>query len=452
MEKSVIFPIKKKPNSKSVNDFRPINITSCICRIFERLLRNAIQLFLCENASLNNSQQGFLKGRSTTTALLRYSNDLSNALNQGQCIDCAYFDFSKAFDSVRHDYLIYKLLRIGISGPLLKWIINYLQNRSQVVNVNGVISTERKVSSGVIQGSVLGPILFIIFVNDVDDHIGNCTILKYADDIRIYRCFKSDLSTQSLNATLFQNDINALTAWSQTWDLKFNLAKCCILHFGRANIKNSYKINDSPIDSRRQEKDLGVIFSNKFNFSEHMDVVIKKANKKLGIIAHIFKNKNSDAMIPLFKTFVRPILEYNSIIWSPYTKKYVNKIEKIQIKFCKLVSDFRDLSYQHKLKKAKLLSLRARRIQHQLITMFKMKNNLVDLCFEDFFQKNNYNKTRGNAFKLIIPKSKSKAHQGFFTNACVKHWNRLKSSEINVRTCRMFKKKILNYFERVKIW
>ena len=114
-----------------------------------------------------------------------------------------------------------------------------------------------------IQGSVLGPILFTIFVNDTDDHIRNCTILKHADDIRIYRCFESDLLTQILIAKLFQNDINALTAWSKTWDMNFNLAKRCILHFGRLNIRNNYKVNDSPIESRHQEKDFGVIFFQK---------------------------------------------------------------------------------------------------------------------------------------------------------------------------------------------
>lgn len=252
----------------------------CICIILERIIRNAIQRFLDDNLCLNGSQHGFIKGRSTLATHLIYANDLSKALDSGLCVDCAYFDFSKAFDSVRHDHLVHKLSKIEISGSIFNWIINYLQNRSQIVNVSGVFSTSRQVSSGVIQGSVLGPVLFTLFINDIDEHIVNSVILKYADDIRIYRCFKSDSANQILNAALFQNDIYALTAWSKTWDLKFNVAKCCILHFGTTNFKTNFKIDDVPIVSRCQERDLGVLFSNMFKFNEHIDTITKKANQE----------------------------------------------------------------------------------------------------------------------------------------------------------------------------
>ena len=453
-KKSMIYPIKKKTNPKTVNDFRPISITSCICRIFERIIRDAVQRFLRDNFSLNLSQHGFMRGRSTLTTHLVYSNEISTALDHGLCVDCVYFDFSKAFDSVRHDYLIQKLLNIGISGKLLNWIRNYLQNRTQIVNINGAVSTERQVTSGVIQGSVLGPILFTIFVNDIDEHITSCLILKYADDLRIYRSFKSDLLSQQHNGVLFQNDINSLVAWSKTWDMKFNVSKCCILHYGRTNMKNIYKIDDGQIVSRKSEKDLGVIFSNKFKFNEHIETITKKANQKLGIIARVFKNRSTKNIMPLYVALVRPLLEYNSVVWSPITNKYDQKIEKIQRRMLKLLSDqyFEDLSYQQKLKEIKLLSLRARRIQHQLTIMFKMKNNMVDLCFDDFFEKNSYNRTRGNLYKLLVPKSATKMRKGFFSCACVRHWNLLKSSEISVRSCRLFKKSVMNYFRREKIW
>ena len=453
-KRSAIYPIKKKSNPKTVNDFRPISITSCICRIFERIIRDAIQRFLDENLSLNLSQHGFMKGRSTLTAHLLYANELSNSLNNGSCVDCAYFDFSKAFDSVRHDLLLQKLSKIGISGPLFNWICNYLQSRTQVVNINGCISTEKIVSSGVIQGSVLGPILFSIFINDIDEHINNCFILKYADDLRIYRSFKADISNQQRNHKLFQNDINALVAWSKAWDMKFNIAKCCILHYGRANINAVYKIDDAPIDSRTHEKDLGVLFSNKFKFDEHMETIIKKANQKLGIIARVFQNRSSYNMLPLYVALVRPLLEYNSVIWSPITSKYDKKIERIQKKMFKILSDghIRKLPYRQKLLKMNFLSLRARRLQHQLIMMFKMKNNMIGLCFDDFFEKSHNSRTRGNIYKLIVPKSATKRHKGFFSSSCVRHWNLLKSSEINVHSIRRFKKSIMSYFRRENIW
>ena len=250
------------------------------------------------------------------------------SLDNGMCVDSAYFDISKAFDSVRHDYLLKKLSCIGISGFTLRWITDYLQNRTQMVNVNGQLSSDRRVSSGVIQGSVLGPVFFVIFINDVDQCIKNSSILKYADDIRIYRSFKSDTTSQCENSTLFQDDINALTNWSKIWDLKFNIHKCCILHFGRSNIRSDYIINGFPLKSKNQEKDLGLLFSVNFKFDHHIDSIVRKANQQLGIISRVFKNKNSQTILPLYKTFVRPFLEYNSVIWSPYTIQNDKKLKE----------------------------------------------------------------------------------------------------------------------------
>ena len=411
-----------------------------------------MQLFLEENNYINKSQHGFLKGRSTTTALITYSEFLSNSLDRNYCIDSAYFDLSKAFDSVRHDYLIQKLTKAGISGNLLKWIINYLQDRTQVVNVHGIISSERKISSGVIQGSVLGPIFFTIFINDIDQSIKNSTIVKYADDMKIYRCFKSDMKNQIQNSALFQEDINGLTTWSEDWDLKFNIAKCCVMHFGHKNIKSIYKIHDSQLKYRDQEKDLGVLFSSKFKFDDHINLIVKKANRQLAIIARVFRNRSVKTIIPLYKTFVRPILEYNSVIWSPYTKANEKKIENIQKKMCKLIYRQESLTYKEKLKNLKMLTLKTRRIQQQLALMYKMRKGCLNLSFDDFFCKNNYKKTRGNVHKLLIPKSKTKSRREFFTISAIKYWNQLKSMDINARSYNLFKKKILNYFDRTKIW
>ena len=451
-KKSVIFPIKKKASTKTIDSFRPISITSCFCRAFERIVRNSIMKFITDNSFMNKSQHGFVCGRSTTSALLSYANDISFALDKGLCIDSAYFDFSKAFDNVRHDYLIQKLIKCGICGGLLRWIIDYLTNRTQVVKIKNCLSSEKQVTSGVIQGSVLGPLFFSIFVNDIDDIVKNCVLLKYADDIRIYRCFRPDIISQTVHSNLFQSDIDALSAWSDLWDLKFNVAKCCILHFGRSNAKATYKMNNLVLKRKYQERDLGILFSTNFKFDDHIHLITKKANRQLGIIAKVFSSRTPQIIVPLFKTFVRPHLEYNSIIWSPYTKNNDKLIEKIQKRMCNILYGARSSNYQEKLKKAGLLSLRARRIRDQLINVYKLKNKMIDLDFEDFFLKSKCKKTRGNAFKLMIPKSKTKIRHHFFTCSIIKHWNRLKSSDINVRSIRLFKKNIIKYLRRENIW
>lgn len=250
----------------------------------------------------------------------------------------------------------------------------------------------------------------------------------------------------------FQSDINGIYSWSKTWDLHFNTSKCCVLHFSRLNIKSSYKINDSQLKSKCQEKDLGILFSARLKFNEHMDAIISKANRQLGIITRVFKQKNPQTIIPLYKSFVRPFLEYNSIIWSPYSKTYIQKVERLQEKMCNLLGNLRSLPYKEKLIKLKLQSLRARRIKHQLAFMFKMKHELIDLRFDSFFLENKYKKTRGNVFKLVIPKSKTVHRKHFFTNSIIKHWNLLKSTDINVRTIRQFKINVDNYFKRSDIW
>jgi hypothetical protein len=423
-KKSIIFPIKKRATSNTPDSFRPINVTSCFCRVLERILRNSLSKFLIKNRLINKSQHGFLYSRSTTTALLSYSNDLTYALDKGRCIDSAYFDFSKAFDSVRHDYLIKKLITVGISGNLIKWIIDYLTNRTQVVKIKNTMSSEKQVTS-----------------DDVDENIKNSTVIKYADDIRLYRSFNSDSKSQLEHNDLFQNDINALTSWSSIWALKFS----------RSNMNGKYKIDDSVLISKSKEKDLGILFSNKLTFDDHIDSIVKKANRQLGIITKIFKSRRASIIIPLYKTFVRPHLEYNSIIWSPHTKKNDKKIEKIQKRMLKLVNGSKSMTYVQKLKKHSLLSLQARRIKEQMTTVYKIKNNLMDLNFDDFFHMNKYTKTRGNVFKLLIPKSKTRKRHCFFSCSVIKHWNNLKSNEINVRTLNSFKNNVLRYLRREKI-
>ena len=235
------------------------------------------------------------------------------------------------------------------------------------------------------------------------------------------------------------------------WDLNFNTSKCCILHFGHSNVQSPYSINNNRLISKRCEKDLGVLFSTNFKFNEHIDTITCKANRQLGIIARVFKQRDLKTIVPLYKSFVRPFLEFNSVIWSPYLKVQVQKLERIQEKMCNLMISNRRLSYEEKLKKCKLHSLLARRIKQQLTIMFKMKFNLIDLCFEDFFLENNYRKTRGNIFKLKIPKSKTKHRLNYFTCSIVKHWNQLKSSDINVCTVASFKKNVDKYLRNKKI-
>ena len=157
-------------------------------------------------------------------------------------------------------------------------------------------------------------------------------------------------------------------------------------------------------------------------------------------------------IVPFYKSFVRPLLEHNSIIWSPYTNTYIHKLERIQEKMCNLMGSVRSLTYKEKLSKLKLKSLQVRRVRQQLCFMFKMKRGLIDLCFENFFQENKYKRTRGNRYKLVLPKSKTKYRSNFFVCSIIKHWNSLSSSDIDVTSVKQFQNKVDNYFKRVNMW
>ena len=199
--------------------------------------------------------------------------------------------------------------------------------------------------------------------------------------------------------------------------------------------------------------DLGIMFATNFKFDHRISSIAKKANKQLGIIRKVVSQRNPETIVSLYKTFVRPHLEYNSIIWSPYTERNDKLIEKVQKRMCKIIYGIRSqYSYREQLKRANLLSLKARRIKHDLISAYKIKNRMLDLNFDDFFSKNPYKKTRGNVFKLLVPKSKKKIRQNFFTCSVIKHWNKLKSSDINVYNLHLFKKNVLRYLARHDIW
>ena len=186
-------------------------------------------------------------------------------------------------------------------------------------------------------------------------------------------------------------------------------------------MKAVYKINQLDLISKHTEKDLGILFSNDLKFVEHIDVAVKKANRQLGIISKVFKSREPRIILPLYKSFVRPILEYNSLIWSPKFKKDEEKIERVQKRMCNLMCGLPSLSYLDKLNKVNMSTLKARRIQHQLLFMFKMKKNVIDLNFDDFFSINENKRTRGNIFKLLLPKTRTNLRSKFFVHSAIKY-------------------------------
>ncbi len=240
-------------------NYRPVSLTSVVCKILEKIIRENILDYLNKHKLISESQFGYRRHRSTILQLLTVLEDWTAALDDKLQVDSIYFDYAKAFDSIAHRRLLHKLEAYGIAGHLLKWIESFLQDRKQRVLVNGSSSQWSEVISGVPQGSILGPLLFVIYVNDMPEVVQSVCRL-FADDTKLYRVIKSNSDIDIL-----QDDIKRLCEWSNTWLLRFNIQKCKVLHIGYDNYDTGYSMFDSNykysgIEEDVSEKDSGDIF------------------------------------------------------------------------------------------------------------------------------------------------------------------------------------------------
>jgi len=230
-----VTPIHKSGSKGRVENYRPISLTSQICKIQESIIREAIIEHLDKYQLISNTQYGFRRGGSCLSNLIRFLNKVSGFLDTDECIDVIYLDFSKAFDKVPHCRLLEKLEKHGIGGNIKSWIQNWLSGRRQRVCVNGNCSAWRIVTSGVPQGSVLGPVLFLIYINDLESDIIS-SVYKFADDTKLLGKVNN-----TNDRDLLQLDLKRMMDWSNLWQLPFNTSKCSVMHLGRNNNHYSYK-------------------------------------------------------------------------------------------------------------------------------------------------------------------------------------------------------------------
>ena len=428
-----IKPLYKKGSKNSASNYRPVSLTSVCCKTLERLIREDLMTFLENNNLISNQQHGFRSGRSCCTQLLELMEIWSELSDKGEAWDCIYLDFAKAFDRVPHRRLISKLRCLGINGNLLAWIDDFLTNRKQAVTINNVISNQRHVTSGIPQGSVLGPILFIVYINDLPDQIKSF-IKIFADDTKL---FNTIANLRDISA--IQQDLDALYNWSVKWQLGFNATKCKVIHYGSNNMEANYYLNGILLESTSKERDLGVIFDDKLKFSEHIGAITAKANSRLGIIKRTFSNLTPAIFVPLYKTLVRPLLEYCSPIWSPILKKDSIEIEKVQRRATKLVKQIVNLDYNERLHFLKLDSLHFRRRRTDLIQVFKIIKGIDNIDHNIFFEISHNTHTRGHSLKLFKKQSNCNLRKQVFSQRVINDWNSLKESTVQCKTVDSFK-------------
>ena len=441
-KRAEIRPIYKKKGKKTdPSNYRPVSLTSVVCKVFEKIIKATLSHHLTSNNLLSPHQFGFISGRCTNTQLLVTLQQWQKYLDNDVPTDIAYMDFRKAFDAVPHERLLYKLNRYGINGKLHNWIRSFLTSRTQYVKINNSKSPEMPVSSGVPQGSVLGPMLFIYYINDLPEV---CTVETkiYADDTKAFTPIKEDNDRIRL-----QDTIDKMYEWTDRWQLHFNETKCKILHVGKHNPKHTYFIGNgnsrTALEETILEKDLGILVDPNLNFEEHIEHIIKRANSKKAQILNNFTFRSKKVLTPLFKSLVRPILEYNNTVWVSSYRKQIDLVESVQRSYTKHILEVKKFPYEERLKRLQLPSLEYRCFRGDLIQTYKIAHNIYDkVSVSSLFKFNSSSRLRGHNFKITKISTNKRLFQHFFTNRVVNEWNKLHEDIVNSNTVDIFKNKI----------
>ena len=310
-----VVPVFKRDDRHIPSNYRPISLTSVVIKTMERIIHSELTVVLESHNLISTHQFGFHKNHSATHLLLEAVHDWAKALEGRDSIHCLFLDFAKAFDSVPHHRLLLKLQSLGVSGELLDWTKCFLTTRSQRVVVNGQFSKWLPVASGVPRGSILGPLLFILYIDDIRHVVEDSSIKYFADDLSLYlqvSCYEDCLK--------LQNDLTRVHVWSLKWHPKLNPKKCEAVNISnkRSPITFAYSIGSHTISWSQKVKYLSVIINSKLKWNDHCQYVVSKATKCLNRIRRAMFGCTQAAKIGAYKALVRPLLEYACAVWSPY--------------------------------------------------------------------------------------------------------------------------------------
>ena len=401
----------------------------------EHIIYSNILQHLQSHNILCEEQHGFRRGRSCETQLLNTINDLTKNLDESKQTDVILLDFSKAFDRVPHHRLCYKLSSYGIRGGTLSWIENFLTGRLQQVIINGCSSNCTNVISGVPQGTVLAPLLFLCYINDLPENVIS-KVKMYADDVLLY----NTIHTKEDCLTL-QEDLNILQLWANKWQMTFNLDKCELIRITNAKlpILHDYNIQEKRIKTASSVKYLGVYIDEHLTWKDHINHIVSKANTSRAFLQRNIYSCPRAVKEACYKMMVRSILEYAAIIWSPFTQSAINKLESAQRKAARFVCNnyYRYSSVSDMLQLLDWPTLERRRLEARATMMYKILNNLVQADRRDLIF--NPRNTRGHPFHLRHLPSRVNAYCHSFYPSAIRIWNNLPQSVISSTSIELFK-------------
>ena len=375
-----IVPIHKVGNKHNITNYRPIAILSVFSKVFEKLLHETIIHQINQQISFN--QHGFMKKRSTSTNLVQITQQIANTLDEKGQMDIIYTDFQKAFDTIDTEIIIKKMHSLGFRQTLVEFFRSYLTGRQHQVFYNGTSSKVFVPTSGVPQGSIMGPLMFLIFINDLPEQL-QCNVLMFADDLKL-----SKRITDLRDCIHLQECLHQLSTWCTLNKLQLNVGKCKSITFTNKHhaIDFSYKINNINLEKVNNISDLGILFDSQLNFGSHITDITTRASQRAGFIWRNCREFSNIAVLrSLYMQFVRPILEYGSVIWSPACKLRIDQLEKVQRRYLrglhyKTTGSYPPIGYRHELllEEFDLCSLQSRRKYMDTLFIVNIANNRID--------------------------------------------------------------------------
>ena len=374
-KKAYVTPIHKKESKSVCGNYRPISLLSCVGKVLEKCIQKRIFRFLEDNHIINPCQSGFVPGDSTVYQLLSIYDDFCKSLDNHISTQAIFFDISKAFDRVWHQGLLHKLQAIGIQGALHNWFTDYLKDRSQAVVIKGHKSNFINITAGVPQGSVLGPLLFLIYINDLTYNIDS-TIKLFADDTSMYLSLNDNrIRTQTLNS-----DLSKIHTWATTWKVTFNALKTDKLDICNQNVilLNSLYFDNTLLNTSEYHKHLGIILQNDCKWEQHITNLIKKCRTQINCLRSYKYRLNRKSLETMFKSYILPILDYADVIWDNCTETQANALEEIQLDALRTITgSVRGTSHALLYNETGFIPLKERRKRHKLLLYFKFMNGLV---------------------------------------------------------------------------
>ena len=432
-----IVPIFKKGDKHQASNYRPVSLTSISCKLLEHIIHSQIMDHFDMYSILTDKQHGFRSKRSCETQLAVTIDSIARTIADGGQVDIVLLDFSKAFDKVPHERLLHKLQYYGVRGETLRWIRDFLTNRTQQVLLDGYTSSTAEVLSGVPQGTVLGPLLFLTFINDLPE-VTNSEARLFADDCLLYRPIYNKSDTE-----LLQKDLAELEKWEKEWQMAFHPEKCVVIQVSnkRNTITSNYRLHNHQLESVDSSKYLGVTINKNLRWDDHINNITARANRTLGFLKRNLRGCKTPARARAFEAIVRPTLEYAASIWDPHNSGQIEQVEKVQRRAARFATrnytDRQPGSVTQMVNNLGWEPLQVRRVKIRLLLLFKIQHNLVAIP-ADIYLLPSDSRTRGQ-HTFQIPSTRRDVYKYSYFPRTIRDWNNLPPSATTASSIEEFR-------------